>query len=102
MSNTTVFKTTNYKGCAIYIRLRNGNYFEYLTVILGEIYTWDNPMAVKWYRQILFSLGFLQYPFSAKEMTGLYEYYKKAAEATIDTVLAERRTVNKGKKIVRK
>ncbi len=102
MSKTTVFKTTNYKGCPIYIRLRNDIYFEYLTIILGEIYTWDNPMSVKWYRQILFSLGFLQYPFSEKEITGLYEYYRKAAEATIDVVLSQKRTVNKSKRIIRK
>lgn len=88
------YEVVKYHGCPIYIRSR-GSEFEYLTIIKGQLYTFNIDMAPEKYAILLNWLGIMKALYTDKQLKALIYYMRSMAQATIETVLG----LNDGKNV---
>lgn len=72
-------KKIDYENCPIYVR-RNGELWEYLTVINGEIYSAHIVAKKSFFQRVFWQ------DYNAKQMSDITQYVLAMAQSTIDTV----------------
>jgi len=79
-----VFPTTYYRGCPIYRRKWFNKFWEYITVIGGEVYTAHYVIYPVWWRKLLY-----YDPFTKHQTRVCLHLLEKAAETTIEIILGK-------------